>query len=206
MNCGGVGKIELQFEGSKTDSTTKLYTTLLPPMKKVPDTAMLVQRPVFPDSVSIIPAPYYKAGSFKQWLLGKNYRTEWTTSIKVPVLDIGKANGGLTPTKRGGGMQSRSLRLEDASGKEFALRSIEKYPDKTLPEELRQTFIKDAVVDGISASYPYAALSVPPLQKQQMSPISLPAWYTYRMIHYCYSIRMISETVFICLKKGNRKQ
>jgi hypothetical protein len=156
------GKIGLQFEGSEIDSTTKLFTTALPSLKKVQDTAILVQRPVFPDSISIIPASYYNAGSFKQWLLGKNYRTEWTTSIKVPVLDIGKANGGLTPTKRGGGMQSRSLRLEDPSGKEFALRSIEKYPDKTLPEELRQTFIKDAVVDGISASYPYAALSVPP--------------------------------------------
>ncbi|WEK36590.1 MAG: BamA/TamA family outer membrane protein [Candidatus Pseudobacter hemicellulosilyticus] len=116
-----------------------------------------------PDSVTAPGYQYYAAGKFKQWLLGSNYRKEWTTPLRVPVFDMGKAKGGLKPTQRGGGMQSRSLRLEDARGKEYVLRSIEKYPDKTLPEEFRQTFVKDAIVDGISASYPYAALSIPPL-------------------------------------------
>lgn len=117
----------------------------------------------WPDSIAIAAAPYFKAGKLKQRILGSNYRQEWITPIKVPVFSIANFNGGLHPTKRGGGMQSRSLRLEDSSGREYVLRSIEKYPDKTLPEELRQTFVKDAIVDGISASYPYAALSVPAL-------------------------------------------
>jgi hypothetical protein len=81
----------------------------------------------------------------------------------VKVFDIGKEMGGLKPVQRGGGFQSKSLRLEDANGKQYVLRSIEKYPDKVLPDEFRQTFVKDVIVDGISASYPYAALSVPPL-------------------------------------------
>lgn len=117
----------------------------------------------WPDSVTLAAAPYFKAGPFKRMLFGKNYREEWTTPVTVPVISISELSGGLQPTRRGGGMQSRSLRLEDSSGREYVLRSIEKYPDKTLPEELRQTFVKDAIVDGISASYPFAALSVPPL-------------------------------------------
>ncbi|MET0244788.1 MAG: BamA/TamA family outer membrane protein [Flavitalea sp.] len=104
---------------------------------------------------------YYKASRFKSWLMGSNYRDEWTTPVKVRTFDISTEKGGLKPVKRGGGFQSRSLRLEDKKGNEYVLRSIEKFPDKTLPEEFRQTFIKDAIVDGVSASYPYAALSVP---------------------------------------------
>ena len=76
----------------------------------------------------------------------ENYRDEWTTPVKVKVFDIGKVKGGLKPTKKGGGMQTKSLRLEDKDGREYALRSVEKFPDATLPEEFRQTIIKDAVV------------------------------------------------------------
>ena len=71
-------------------------------------------------------------------------------------------------------MQTKSLRLEDKNGKEYALRSVEKFPDATLPEEFRQTVIKDAIVDGISASYPFAALSVPVLSKATGVPYAIP--------------------------------
>lgn len=158
------GNITLTFYSSLAKSEDKvLYTTSLPPFKLNKTEVKAEAIPRLPDSFTTITAPYYKAGSFKRWLLGENYRKEWTSSITVPVFDIGKERGGLRPTKRGGGMQSRSLRLEDAQGREFVLRSVEKYPDKTLPEEFRKTFVKDAVVDGISASYPFAALSIPPL-------------------------------------------
>ena len=132
---------------------------------------------IFPDSVTVIAAPRYRAGPFKKWLLGDNYRPEWISPVRVPVLDITTLYGGLKPVKQGGGMQSRSLRLEDSSGREYALRSVEKYPDKTLPENLRETFIKDAVVDGISASYPFAALSVPPLAAAAGIPHLVPKLY-----------------------------
>ena len=158
------GSITLTFYSSLSkEANHVLYQTSLPVFKSPGLEEKAVSIPNLPDSFTTITAPYYKANSFKRWLLGDNYRKEWTTSITVPVFDMGKVRGGLKPTKRGGGMQSRSLRLEDAEGREFVLRSVEKYPDKTLPEEFRQTFVKDAVVDGISASYPFAALSIPPL-------------------------------------------
>lgn len=158
------GNISLTFYSSLAKSEDKiLYRTSLPVFRPGNLSELTATIHHLPDSFTTITAPYYKAGKFKRWLLGENYRKEWTSTITVPVFDIGKERGGLKPTKRGGGMQSRSLRLEDAQGREFVLRSVEKYPDKTLPEEFRQTFVKDAVVDGISASYPFAALSVPPL-------------------------------------------
>ncbi len=58
-------------------------------------------------------------------------------------------------------MQTRSLRLEDKTGKQWVLRSIEKYPANALPIELRGTYIDDFVTDQVSASHPYGAFVVP---------------------------------------------
>jgi hypothetical protein len=110
-----------------------------------------------------------KAGTFStsaakiRWM-GANYRKEWNTPIKVPVLNLATEKGGLTPVKKGGGKQTKSLRLEDASGRDYVLRSIQKFiTDKTLPGDLQSEAAADLVSDGISASYPYASLSMQPL-------------------------------------------
>jgi predicted phosphodiesterase len=107
---------------------------------------------------------YHASKSREKWL-GENYREEWETKIDVPVFDIGKERGGLEILQRGGGNQTLSLRLEDSTGREYTLRSIEKFPERALPEPLRNTFAKDFVQDQISASHPYAALVVPHLAK-----------------------------------------
>lgn len=154
------GKIVLQFFSSR-NGHKPIYETELRAFKpaKISDESLVVE--TFPDSMTHVAAPKFKAGSFKRWLWGSNYRNEWTSPIKAPVFDIAKEKGGLKTVSRGGRLQSMSLRLEDSSGHQYVLRSIEKYPERILPEELRQTFIKDALVDAISASYPFAAVSVP---------------------------------------------
>lgn len=103
----------------------------------------------------------YKASSVKEAFLGENYRKEWATPVEVPVFDIGKLKGGLKILQKGGGQQTLSLRLEDSTGHEFVIRSVEKFPEKAVPEMLRKTFAQDLVQDQISASHPYAALVIP---------------------------------------------
>ena len=105
----------------------------------------------------------YAAGKGKKRFLGKNYRAAWEQEIEVPVFDLGTQNGGLKILQKGGGMQTLSLRLEDSTGREFVLRSVEKFPEKAVPEMFRKTIIQSLVQDGISASHPYAALVVPSL-------------------------------------------
>jgi hypothetical protein len=96
--------------------------------------------------------------------MGDNYRQEWKTPVRVPVIRMATEEGGLTPVKRGGGKQTRSLRIEDGTGKEYNFRSIKKFiTSKTLPADLQSEAAEDLVADGISASYPYAALSMPVL-------------------------------------------
>ena len=118
------------------------------------------------DSTTSLASPAFKINASRTFWMGKNYRTEWRTPIRVPVINFATEKGGLTPIKRGGGKQTKSLRLQDANGKEYSLRSVRKYvTDEALPPDLRGTFAKDLVADGISASYPYAALSVPALSE-----------------------------------------
>lgn len=163
----GVAILELMSSGSiklrfySTEHSTPLYDTTLRVFKPIDIVAEASVIPAFPDSVTATAAPSFRASKFKQMLWGSNYRNEWTTPIRVPVFDIAKEKGGLKAVQRGGRLQSKSLRLEDRDGRQYVLRSIEKYPDRVLPEEFRQTIIKDALVDAISSSYPYAAVSVP---------------------------------------------
>ena len=54
--------------------------------------------------------------------------------------------------------------MEDASGRQYVIRSIQKFiTDKTLPGDLQSEAAADLVSDGVSASYPYASLSMQPL-------------------------------------------
>lgn len=108
----------------------------------------------------------YWAGGIKSKLLGKNYRSVWQEPIAFPVFDIYKEKGGLTVLKRGGGMQTKSLRLQAKDGKQYVLRSVDKDPQAAIPKALRATLAADIVRDQISASHPYAALAVPHLAQK----------------------------------------
>lgn len=106
----------------------------------------------------------FNASHSRAFWMGANYRKEWNTPIKVPVFNLATEHGGLTPVKRGGGKQTKSLRLEDPKGREYTLRSIAKFiTSKTLPGDLQSEAAADLVSDGVSASYPYASLSIPVL-------------------------------------------
>jgi hypothetical protein len=115
------------------------------------------------DSATSAGGNFNTSGSRAFWM-GVNYRKEWNTPVTVPIINLATEHGGLTPTKRGGGKQTKSLRLEDPKGREYTLRSIAKFiTSKTLPGDLQSDAAADLVSDGVSASYPYAALSIPVL-------------------------------------------
>jgi len=117
------------------------------------------------DSVIVRIHPKYDSvGGSHRTIFGENYRKEWATKVKLPYLRLSRLHGGLTPERLGGGLQTHSIRLADPSGKEWVLRTIEKDPDKVLPERLRQTFAHDLIDDATSTLNPFGALVVPPLE------------------------------------------
>ena len=125
---------------------------------------ILKERSGYTDSVIVQVHPSYdRVSGIHRWLFGKNYRREWATPVKLPLIKISKLYGGLKPIREGGGMQSKSLRLIDPSGKEWVVRSVEKSPEKLLPANLQGTFAVDWIDDALSSQHPFSALVVPPL-------------------------------------------
>jgi hypothetical protein len=102
------------------------------------------------------PGPQYRAGGLHRLLLGKEYRSLWTTPISTPVLDLHTFAGGLRPVSKGGGQQTKSLLLVAADGRQFFFRSVDKDPSATLPIELRGTVAGSVVRDQTSSAFPTA--------------------------------------------------
>ncbi|HEX5172024.1 MAG TPA: BamA/TamA family outer membrane protein, partial [Cyclobacteriaceae bacterium] len=139
------------------------YTDTLEPVKKQEAFADTIRRDFSNQFVSVRASEQYQATPWRERMLGKNYRKEWHQLMNVPVFDMEHEKGGLKIVKKGGGMQTLSLRLADSTGHEFTLRSVEKFPQAAVPEMLRKTFAQDLVQDQISASHPYGALIIPPM-------------------------------------------
>ena len=116
------------------------------------------------DSVAAAVHPSYKnVSGIHQFLFGKNYREEWAMPATLPVIRVSEIHGGLQPEQLGGGYQSTSLRMKDAMGNEYALRSVEKKPDLIVPVPFQGTFVKEWLDDATSAQHPYSSLVVPAL-------------------------------------------
>ncbi|GAA4317192.1 BamA/TamA family outer membrane protein [Flaviaesturariibacter amylovorans] len=160
------GKVTARFYNTRSPNLQNaLFSKDLFTIKKAaPALVDTVFKP-YPKTVSVAANKNLREGGLRRFFSGRNYRQEWTTPVAAPVLDLSTEQGGLKPVRLGGGKQTRSLRLEDKEGREWALRSIEKFPDAALPPDLRQTLARDVVAQGISASYPYAGLAYLPLAR-----------------------------------------
>ncbi len=114
------------------------------------------------DSVTLPASRKYEAGAFHRMMLGDNYRDLWATPITVAVLDVAEIDGGLKATEQGGGNQTKSLRLQGKSGREYTFRPI--YKERlVLPGNLDGTVVEDIFADGLSGSHPTAPLISDPI-------------------------------------------
>lgn len=162
------GRTELTFVTPENGQPKALYSKVISSRRFAPDQEDLMK--VYShisyegqDTLFAASNKYVGRSNLHKNLFGENYRKEWATEMRFPIFDIGTEKGGLKILKKGGGHQTTSLRLEAKDGKQYVLRSMDKNPALTLPPELRRTFIKSIVQDGISSSHPYAPLVVPPL-------------------------------------------
>ena len=105
----------------------------------------------------------YRGNAFSRFANGSEYRAEWSTPIRVPVLDPARFAGGLTILQAGGGMATESLRMRGADGREYVFRSVDKNAQRGLPEDLHGSFVEWIVQDLTSAKHPGAAEVMPTL-------------------------------------------
>ena len=117
----------------------------------------VAQAPAWADSfVVIAPGPQYAKGGLLRAIAGNHYRDLWTTRIRVPVLDLERFAGGLTPLTAHSGSQTKSLRFAGADGYEYQFRSVDKDPTTSLAPELQGSAYAKSLRDGVSASFPAA--------------------------------------------------
>ncbi|HET9501945.1 MAG TPA: BamA/TamA family outer membrane protein [Hymenobacter sp.] len=141
---------------------TKLLAGLLGVGLAAP--ALAQRAPAGPDSITVAIEPEYtQVSAMHRFLLGNSYRREWAAPVRMRVFHLTQEKGGLTIVQRGGGLQTKSLRLKDPTGQQWVLRTLQKYPERGLPPTLRPTIAKDILQDQVSASHPYSSVVVPPL-------------------------------------------
>src|SRR5437588_6051644 len=112
---------------------------------------------------TVVAGAHYRAGWLHRVLLGAHYRDLWGTPIEIPVLDLSRFGGGLTPASCGGRRQTKSLRFLGGDGGQYVFRSVDKDPTLALPPDLRATFARDVIQDQISSAHPGGPLVVAPL-------------------------------------------
>ncbi len=117
----------------------------------------------FSEYKTVTPGKNYDAGAIHEFFFGSHWRDIWTTPVKAGVINIKKYGGGLTPTEKGGGLQTKALKFKGGDGKEYKFRSLDKDPKKTLPRELQESVAKHIIQDQISSSNPYAGFVVNPI-------------------------------------------
>ncbi|WP_411893369.1 metallophosphoesterase [Winogradskyella sp. A2] len=126
----------------------------------------------FPETVtsSIYKKADTEKSGFYKFLWGDRFRKQFGTPIKAPTVNLDTLYGGLKPVRKGGGNQSKSLRLEDKNGTQYVMRALEKqaaqylqalvFKDKYIGDKLDEDFTTKLVMDVFAGSHPYAPFVV----------------------------------------------
>ncbi|HET7896688.1 MAG TPA: metallophosphoesterase, partial [Flavisolibacter sp.] len=118
---------------------------------------------------------YHNPSFLRKLLIGENYREEWETPVQLPVLNLTAKE--LHIKELGGGKQTKSLKLLDKNGIEWALRSVDKDVRPAVPKAIRNGLTVSVVQDMVSAANPYAPMSIPPLAEAVGIKASVPRYY-----------------------------
>jgi len=130
-----------------------------------------------PGTAVVEPGARYSAGWLTRLVLGSQWRDLWTTPIQVPVLDLGSFDGGLTPDREGGGLETFNLHFKSASGRHWAFRSVDKDLTRVLPPEARHSLIAALAQDFTSTENPAGAVITAPLLEAAGVLHSTPTYY-----------------------------
>lgn len=109
----------------------------------------------------------------KAW--GERYRKYFSTEVELPTVNLDTLYGGLTPVRKGGGHQSKSLRFEDPQGREYVMRALRKngvqylqavlFKDQYITPEIEGTKTEALLLDAFTASHPYAPFTIAEMSK-----------------------------------------
>ena len=107
-----------------------------------------------------------KKTKFFKSIWGERYRKYYGTEVNAPTVNLDTLFGGLTPTREGGGHQSKSLQFEDKQGNRYVMRALRKsaivylqamaFKDQYIEGAFDDTFTESLLMDFYTGSHPYA--------------------------------------------------
>ncbi|MDP5106441.1 MAG: metallophosphoesterase [Polaribacter sp.] len=105
-----------------------------------------------------------------RFLWGERYRKYFGTEVNAPTVDLDTLFGGLKPIRKGGGHQSKSLRLKDKNGREYVMRALRKnaaqylqavaFKDQYIEGQFDETATENLLTDVFTGSHPYAPFTI----------------------------------------------
>ena len=149
---------------------------------------------VFPRFPATVKASVYKpseeeekSAAFEAWW-GQRYRELYETPVEAKVALLDTLYGGLEVIRKGGGHQTKTLRLRDSLGREYNMRAVRKdalqflqttvFKNKWVKDDFKNTITQDLIEDFYTAAHPYAFLMIPELSK------AAGVYYTQPKLYY----------------------
>lgn len=165
------GSSRVRFYGiSKNGTEEFLYTSEVLPSDQIPlDDAYATN---FPSSVneSIYSQEEVSKSGLYKWLWGERYRDLYATKISAPTVNLDTLFGGLKVIRKGGGHQSKSLRLVNKKGQEYVMRALRKsaevylqamaFKEQYVVGDFEDTYTESLLLDFYTGSHPYAPFTV----------------------------------------------
>ena len=152
---------EIIFVNSVKNDTLRINSPKQKTLQKIESNSPTVP---LKDSIAVVASSKYKNTKLRKILMGSGYRKAWSTPVKAPYLHLKNKN--LIPYERGGGLQTKSIKLNGENRKKYAFRTLDKEPEKSLNEILRKSIYRNVIQELITTMHPYAPLVAHELIKE----------------------------------------
>tara|TARA_R110002126_G_scaffold72364_1_gene180880 strand:- start:39886 stop:43599 length:3714 start_codon:yes stop_codon:yes gene_type:complete len=134
---------------------------------------------------------------FFKFLWGDRYRKYFGAKVVAPTVGLDTLFGGLTPIRRGGGHQSKSLRLQDKQGREYVMRALRKnavqylqavvFKDQYVEGQFEESLTQELLMDVFTGSHPYAPFTIDKLAE------AIDIYHTKPVLYYVPKQETLAE-------------
>ncbi|WP_432221183.1 metallophosphoesterase [Flavobacterium sp. TMP13] len=164
------GSAKIAFYGNENNSEKLLFAQKI--IKEKDTIAVQKYALSFPTTTvaSIYSKKSTEKGAIYSFLFGKHYRATYSLPIETKTVILDTLFGGVTPTREGGGHQSKSLRIVDQQGREYVMRAMKKsatqflqsvaFKDQYIVDDFTDTYSEEFLFDFYTTAYPYAPFAI----------------------------------------------
>ncbi|SDX29639.1 Calcineurin-like phosphoesterase [Lutibacter oricola] len=160
------GASTVSFYTEKNNKQKLLYSTEIFPSSEKKHKTTYPSKFAKTVAASIYTQEEIEKSKFFKSLWGEHYRKYYGTKVNAPTVLLDTLMGGLTPIRKGGGNQSRSVRLKDKNGKEYVMRALRKsatqymqavaFKNDYIEGQFDDTYAEKLLLDIYTAAHPYA--------------------------------------------------